>query len=178
MASMEIRLRDLATSVATAIKASKTLINGNAADLAALTTVQKATLVGALNELKSGLDAVTAANAGKATINDASAASLTQTWSITKIASEITNAINVLTVGAPGALNTLDELAAALGDDANFGATITTALANRVRVDIAGQGLTLAQKANARANMDAYGSIEIGNPDTDFVAIFDAGLVT
>jgi hypothetical protein len=39
----------------------------------------------------------------------------------------ITNLIN----GAPGALNTLDELAAALGDDANYAATITSALANR-----------------------------------------------
>jgi hypothetical protein len=34
----------------------------------------------------------------------------------------------VLTTGAPAALNTLDELAAALGDDANYAATITTAL--------------------------------------------------
>ena len=32
---------------------------------------------------------------------------------------------------APGALNTLDELAAALGDDANFAATVTTALAGK-----------------------------------------------
>lgn len=178
MATLVTRMQDLALRASTEAKALRTLINGNAADLAALTTVQKANLVGALNELKSGLDAVTAANAGKATINDASSASLTQTWSVTKIASEITAAINVLTVGAPGALNTLDELAAALGDDANFGATITTALANRLRFDIAGQGLTLAQKANARANMDAYGSIEIGNPDTDFVAVFNAGLAT
>jgi|694.fasta_scaffold33142_3 hypothetical protein len=37
----------------------------------------------------------------------------------------------VLTTGAPGALNTLDELAAALGDDANYAATITTALGNK-----------------------------------------------
>lgn len=32
---------------------------------------------------------------------------------------------------APGALNTLDELAAALGDDANFAATVTAALATK-----------------------------------------------
>src|SRR5688572_24631384 len=32
---------------------------------------------------------------------------------------------------APGALDTLDELAAALGDDANFAATMTTALAGK-----------------------------------------------
>jgi hypothetical protein len=31
--------------------------------------------------------------------------------------------------GAPGALDTLNELAAALGDDANFAATVTNSLA-------------------------------------------------
>ena len=36
--------------------------------------------------------------------------------------------LNILTTGAPAALNTLDELAAALGDDSNYAATITTAL--------------------------------------------------
>jgi hypothetical protein len=36
--------------------------------------------------------------------------------------------LNILTSGAPAALNTLDELAAALGDDSNYAATITTAL--------------------------------------------------
>lgn len=38
-------------------------------------------------------------------------------------------AIAALIDSAPGALNTLDELAAALGDDANFAATMTNALA-------------------------------------------------
>ena len=36
--------------------------------------------------------------------------------------------LNILTTGAPAALNTLDELAAALGNDSNYAATITTAL--------------------------------------------------
>jgi hypothetical protein len=36
--------------------------------------------------------------------------------------------LSILTTGAPALLNTLDELAAALGDDANYAATITTAL--------------------------------------------------
>ena len=42
--------------------------------------------------------------------------------------------LNVLTTGAPSALNTLDELAAALGDDANYAATITTALSNKAPI--------------------------------------------
>ena len=39
--------------------------------------------------------------------------------------------LNILTTGAPAALNTLDELAAALGDDSNYAATITTALGTK-----------------------------------------------
>lgn len=41
---------------------------------------------------------------------------------------DITAAINALIAGAPGALNTLKELADAIADDANFAATITTQL--------------------------------------------------
>lgn len=45
--------------------------------------------------------------------------------------SDITTAINNLVNSAPGALDTLDELAAALGDDANFATTVTNALAGK-----------------------------------------------
>jgi hypothetical protein len=47
--------------------------------------------------------------------------------------SDFTSAVNTLIAavidGAPGALNTLNELAAALGDDANFSTTITNLIA-------------------------------------------------
>jgi len=46
---------------------------------------------------------------------------------------EVSAAIANLVDSAPGALDTLNELAAALGDDANFASTITTALAARVQ---------------------------------------------
>ena len=52
MATLETRLRDLATAIGTALKASRTLINGNAADLAALTTAAKNNLVAAINEVR------------------------------------------------------------------------------------------------------------------------------
>jgi hypothetical protein len=42
---------------------------------------------------------------------------------------DATAQVNALLTGAPEALNTLDELAAALGDDANFASTVTTNLA-------------------------------------------------
>jgi len=54
---------------------------------------------------------------------------------------------------APETLNTLNELAAALGDDANFATTTSTALGNRLRVDTAAQGLTSTQKTNAKTNL-------------------------
>ncbi len=41
---------------------------------------------------------------------------------------DATSQVNALLTGAPAALNTLDELAAALGDDANFASTVTTSL--------------------------------------------------
>lgn len=170
--SLITRISDLATRAATQAKFILTLVNGNAADLSALTTTQKGNLVAALNELKAAIDSI----GTPVTINDASAASTTQTWSVTKISSEITAALNALTTGAPGALNTLDELAAALGDDANFAATITTALGNRVRVDVA-QGLTAPQQAQARSNIGAQEAALIGDPDTNFVTTFNAGLV-
>jgi hypothetical protein len=47
----------------------------------------------------------------------------------------VKTAIDNLVAAAPGALDTLDELAAALGDDSNFAATMTTALAGKQSLD-------------------------------------------
>jgi hypothetical protein len=47
----------------------------------------------------------------------------------TEAIADATSQVNALITGAPGALNTLDELAAALGDDANFATTVTNSLA-------------------------------------------------
>ena len=61
---------------------------------------------------------------------------------------EITNLID----GSPTALDTLNELAAALGDDANFSTTITTALGNRLRFD-ASQSLNSTEITQALTNL-------------------------
>ena len=50
---------------------------------------------------------------------------------VTGLTTYVTTQINDLIAGAPGALNTLDELAAALGDDANFATTVTNSLATK-----------------------------------------------
>jgi hypothetical protein len=67
--------------------------------------------------------------------------------------SYVSTQINNLVAGAPGLLDTLDELAAALGDDANFATTTATSLGNRLRIDTASQGLNSTQQANGRTNL-------------------------
>lgn len=62
-------------------------------------------------------------------------------------------AVAALIASAPGVLDTLDELAAALGDDANFAATVTTAL--NARLEKAQNLNDLANKATARSNLGA-----------------------
>lgn len=72
---------------------------------------------------------------------------------------DIAAAINALVGAAPGTLDTLNELAEALGDDPNFAATVTatlasvnTALANRLAYTA--QVKTPAERAAARLNVD------------------------
>ena len=69
-------------------------------------------------------------------------------------ATAISTAVSNLIDGAPSALNTLNEIAAAIADDATFYSTVNDKLDNRVRVD-ASQTLTSAQKLQARENIDA-----------------------
>ena len=178
MATLQVRLQDAMTRIATECKSIRTLVNGNAADLAALTTTNKTNIVSALNELKSLCDSL--ASSGGATINDAATSSTTQTWSITKISSELTDLAaeikNDILGGAGAAYDTLAELQALPEGDALTISTINTALGNRVRTDTAAQGLTTQQKQNARTNIDAYGSTELGNPDTNLATTFGTGL--
>tara|TARA_B100000614_G_scaffold115323_1_gene103605 strand:- start:633 stop:5474 length:4842 start_codon:yes stop_codon:yes gene_type:complete len=64
----------------------------------------------------------------------------------------IDTAISNVIDNAPTALDTLNELAAALGDDANFSTTITTALGNRLQFDQY-QALTSAQVTQVLNNL-------------------------
>lgn len=116
---------------------------------------------------------------------------------------------SILGTNVPAALDTLDELAAALGDDANFASSVTTSLAGKQPLDddltsIAAQGsaadqmlyatgpqawalttltafartlLDDADAAAARTTLSVYSQAEIGNPETNFVTVFEAGLV-
>ena len=153
--SLVTRLSDLTTRIATEVKTLRTLINGNAADLSALTTTNKTNLVAALNELK------TLIPSGAAGIDDASTSSGT-TWSSTKINSAINSAIAALVNGAPGASDTLKELADQLA---------ALVQADTGLLSFAGaQTLTPTQKTQGCTNLG------VGEPETDFVTVFNTGL--
>jgi len=168
--SLQNRLTDLTTRIATEFKAAYARIG----DLAALTTTERGSIVFALNELKAEVES--AASSGGAVINDATT-STSATWSSTRITTAINGAIDGIVDGAPEALNTLRELADALGDSGDALAAVTTALGHRVRTDTAAQGLSPTEQANARTNIGAIAAADIGDPETNFVATFNAGLV-
>lgn len=153
MATQQQRITSLAQAIAADIK----LLTTNQGALTALTTTDKTSLVKAINELKSSITNVT-------NINDAST-STSATWSSDKINTSINNAVSALVNGAGTTLDTLKELAGALGNDANFATTIATQMGKRVRVD-ADQTFTVAEQAQGCANLG------IGNPDTDLLAVY------
>lgn len=183
--SLQIRLGDLATAIATDIKQLRTFITGSSSGtISGLATNAKTDLVSAINEVNAkqasgGVLDASATVKGIVELADlaevAAGVDTTRVVTVNGVRQErLALKSEILGVGVPAALDTLDELAAALGDDANFGATVTTGLGNRVRTDTAAQGLTATQQSNARTNIAAVGTVDIGNPDTDLVAIYVA----
>ena len=140
-------------------------------DLAALTTAQKASVVLALNELKTDLTTLQGQIAAATNINDAGlATSTTETYSISKIIDSINTASQNLKQeilgSAPAALDTLQELATALSDNPSFATDIAIAIGNRVRFDEA-QTLSTAQQLQARQNIGAASQAEFAQMQTD-----------
>ena len=169
--TLEQRLIALAQVIGADIKA----LNLAQGSLSTLATTAKASLVAAVNELKTAVDA---AAGGGVSIDDGAGDGATGvTWSADKIFDAIeaakTAVKNDLTAGAAAALNTLSELAAALNNDPAFAATIAAEIANRVRFDAA-QTLTAPQQTQARANIGAQSAAAIGDPDHNFVADYTA----
>jgi hypothetical protein len=159
--SFATQVNNLATRIGTEIKT----VSGRIGTLASLSTTAKGNLVEAINEIKT--------SAG-AQINDATPQGTT-VYSSSQTEARISAAVNSLVDSAPGTLDTLNELATALGDDPNAIATINTALGNRVRFDAA-QSLTGTQQTQARSNIGAISSTDVGDPNSDFVATFVAAL--
>jgi len=131
---------------------AKTNVNSNAiGTLTSLTTSAKSNLVAALNEVHAQVSSVDMTQL----INDAAQSGvIDKTFSADRILSLVAGAVNQLVDSSPGTMDTLRELAAALGDNPNFATTITAALGNRVRVD-AVQTFTAAEQEQARSNISA-----------------------
>lgn len=181
--SLQTRLSDLITAIGTDYKQLRTWITGSSSgDLTALTTTTKVSLVAAVNEVNAKPSGGTPADATTTTKGIVELATLSEV----AVGTDTTRAVTaegvrqerialkaeILGAGVPAALDTLDELAAALADDAAFSTTVTTALANRVRVDTAAQGLNTTQQGNARTNIAAIGTAQVGNEETDLVALY------
>lgn len=173
--SLESRIIALAQAVGTDVKA----LTAAQGSLSALNTTAKTSLVAAINEL------LALAGGSGASIDDLAGDGNTGvTWSANKIFDSIEAAKaavkNELVSGAGAALDTLNELAAALGNDPSFAATIAAEVANRVRYD-ASQTLTAPQQVQARSNIGAASASDVsglltglGAYDRDYAADYTA----
>jgi hypothetical protein len=130
-------------------------LSGRIGTLTSLTTTDKTNLVAALNEVKANMPVL--ANI----INDAATATGT-TWSSTKIQAQITAAITALVNGAPGAQDTLAELAAQI-----------TALA---QADGGLLSFTQAQTLTTPQKLQGCTNLGIGDPDHNYVTAIEAAL--
>lgn len=141
----------------------------------ALTTTEKATLIGAINELDAAVksndgdistinSALTALQTKLNGIIDDTSASTTKVYSSSKVESKITAAKqevkNDLLGGAGAAYDTLKELADLIETNKTAITALQTIAAGHVKYDAA-QVLTDEQKAQARTNIGAVAASEI-----------------
>lgn len=146
------------TNIASGLLRLVTAINtlsGRVGTLASLTTTDKTSLVAALNETKALIGAAGAA------IDDGVTATGT-TWSSSKIQTQITAAITAVIAGAPGAQDTLAELAAQI-----------TALA---AVDASLLSFGGAQTLTTPQQLQGCTNLGIGDPAHNFVTAIESGL--
>lgn len=143
-------------------------VRATAGNLAGLSTNDKSSLVAAINELKAAVLSATA-------IDDSQVAT-TSTYSSNKIVALLDALKNEILGGADAAYDTLLEIQQVLQGDAEGLAALLAAVNNRVRFDAA-QTLGVAEQLQARTNIGAAASGDVGNTDTDFVVVFDGALV-
>ncbi len=218
--SLKTNLESLATAISTQVKSLRIMITGTSTGtLASLQTTDKASIIAAINEARttggSG-SPPTATETVAGIIEIATLAEVTagtdSTRAVTaqgvKQAADAVKA-SILGAGVPAALDTLDEIAAALADDANYAASMVTSLSGKQPLDadltaiaalvsaankfpyatgagtwsladITAAGRAILDDADAaaqRTTLDVYSKTEIGNPETDLVAVFNAGLL-
>jgi hypothetical protein len=203
--SLVTQLADLTTRIATEVKALRTLINGNAVDLTSLTTTAKTNLVAALNELDAAVDALAAGSGaisdGTTSTTTTWSSTKTSAEIVAAISALIAGAPGILDTlaeiaaqlatdeSAVGALTTAVAGKQPLDADLTAIAALTSA-ANKVLyatgadawalADFTAAGRALVGDADAaaqRATLAVYATTEIGDPTTNFVTTFNAGLV-
>lgn len=181
--SLQTRLGDLITAIGTDYKFLRNMITGSSTgDLTGLQTTVKTSVVAAINEARTTGGSGTPPDASETVKGVVELATLAEVATGTDALRAVTVAgvrqerialkAEILGAGVPAALDTLDELAAAIADDANFATATTTALGNRLRIDVANQALTTQQQTNGQTNLNVYSKTEIGNPETDLVALY------
>jgi hypothetical protein len=162
--NLQQRLEALIQAIGPDIKA----LYGQDGNLANLNTTSKGSLVAAINEVL-----VVASNATGVINDNATSGTTDKTYSVDKILTLLNDLKQDLLGGVPAeAYDTLKEIADYIEADETAMSGLITAVGNKVSF-AAAQDLTSAQKLQARENIDAYGSVEIGNPDTDLVAIYN-----
>lgn len=172
--TIETRIVALAQAMGADVKA----LGMAQGSLSALNTTTKTSLVAAINELLGLIG-----GSGAAIDDQAGNGNTGVTWSADKIYDSIEAAKQAikdsLVNGAGAALDTLKELADALGNDPSFATTVATSIASRLRFDEA-QALTGTQKQTARDNIGAASAADlaalataVGNTDRDFVAVYN-----
>jgi capsid protein len=165
--SLQSRIESLVLRLAAEFKT----IYGQVGTLANLSTTAKINLVSAINELRAQIGALE----GSTVIDDANSASLSTTFSASKITGLLDALKADLLGGADAAFDTLKELQEAIQSDQTGIAALLAAVNVRVRFDAA-QALTAQEQTQARNNIGAMSAAAVGDPDTDFVGIFESAL--
>lgn len=166
--SLQIRIESLVLRLATEFKT----IYGQVGTLNNLSTIDKTNLVSAINELRTQIATV----AGLTPIDDANPAGTSTTFSASKITVLLDALKADLLGGADAAFDTLKELQDAILTDQTGAAALLAAVNARVRFDAA-QSLTALEQTQARQNIGAVAVDAIGDPETDFVIIFETALI-
>ena len=143
-------------------------VRAKAGNRANLTTTDKSSLVAAINELQ-------AAVVSSAVIDDVQVTT-TSTYSSNKIVTLLDALKTEILGGADAAYDTLVEIQQLLQNGTSGLDALLAAINNRVRFDAA-QSLTVAEQLQARSNIGAVAAMDVGNTDTDFVAVFVGALV-
>ena len=163
--SLQTKIHSLVIRVADEFKT----VHARIGNLSSLSTIDKSSLVAAINELKTAVTAF-------AVIDDLTPGSTTTTFSASKIVTLLDALRAQILGGADAAYDTLLELQQALQNDQTGIAALTAAIDKRVRFDAA-QTLMAPEQLQARTNIGAVASIDIGDTSTDFVTLFEAQLI-